>query len=234
MVKYLLRSFTPQEAAAITGVSQESQRDWRRRGLLKKTPSGGRNAYDHMDLAKFMTMKTLSETGIDLSKAQKIADAAALTIVFGLGRRLLKKADEGPPSIMFVPDHLLEKPEKTGKLRPMSEIDAYLRQSESKVKIDLSNLDAQQFFLLYYIHSYYENSGEHPQQRPFFYVVWNGSIGAPEFVLDIDKWFRENDSSGAVIILDTRPILNELASELSQLTDPLLTVIEPDTKKGAA
>jgi len=227
MIKFSVRTFTPQQAAEISGVSQETQRDWRRRGFLKKKPGGGWTAYDHLDLAKLMTMKTLSETGIDLSKAQKIADAAAWMIVYGLGRRFLKSSEE------------VRNPSKVMTVSEAENCKRRLRQKGNAQYTDLEDVirgpqGPMVFFGLYYLKIYKQNSGEIPPNGVFFYVIWNGSIGSPEFVLDISKWFTENPSSRAVIILDTRPVLNALTEKLSKLSNPLLTVIESNTERGAA
>jgi hypothetical protein len=61
-------SFTPSQAAAITGVSVDSQRDWRRRMFLPGNP-GGWTRYSLRDLCRLRLMRALVECGLPIGVA---------------------------------------------------------------------------------------------------------------------------------------------------------------------
>ncbi|RQW41376.1 helix-turn-helix domain-containing protein [Novosphingobium sp. LASN5T] len=69
---FTLTAFTPAEATAITGVSQDLQRDWRRRGFLPR--SEGHARFDLFGLAELLTMKLLSARDIGPKAAAEVAD----------------------------------------------------------------------------------------------------------------------------------------------------------------
>ncbi|MFN3932244.1 MAG: hypothetical protein ACK4JY_10895 [Brevundimonas sp.] len=79
------RSFTPAEAAAITGVQQGAQRDWRRRGALPKTEGWAK--FISLGLIEVALRRTMGEMGmphvepsLDLHEAVLQAQAWAATV----------------------------------------------------------------------------------------------------------------------------------------------------------
>ena len=65
-----LTMFTPAEAERITGVTTTMQRDWRRRGILKK--EGDTARFDLFDLCELLTLKLLSDRGIGPKAAAEV------------------------------------------------------------------------------------------------------------------------------------------------------------------
>ncbi|UVI39339.1 helix-turn-helix domain-containing protein [Qipengyuania spongiae] len=80
-----LTQFTPAEAENVTGVSTQTQRDWRRRGILAKRDEGHAR-YDLFDLAEMMAIKLLSDRGVPLIEAADVADWCGM----GIGYRALE------------------------------------------------------------------------------------------------------------------------------------------------
>lgn len=72
---YTLTQFTPAEAEAITGVSNNVQRDWRRHGYLRQ--SDGHARFNIFDLGKMLTMAKLSQRGIGPKDSFKVAEWCA-------------------------------------------------------------------------------------------------------------------------------------------------------------
>lgn len=62
-----LTLFTPGEAERITGVTNETLRNWRRRGHMKS--QAGHARFDVFGLADMWTLKMLSDRGLDLADA---------------------------------------------------------------------------------------------------------------------------------------------------------------------
>lgn len=104
-----LTQFTPAEAENITGVSTMAQRDWRRRGILEKRGEGHAR-YDLFDLGAMMSLKLLSDRGIPLDDAAKVADLCGM----GIGYRVLQWIDayegdhERTNEARRLPEQLLE------------------------------------------------------------------------------------------------------------------------------
>jgi hypothetical protein len=71
-------TFTPAEAARITGVSTTQQRDWRRRGFLPHFANHAR--FDAADLATLLAMRLLAERGIGPARTAGVVPSVALRI----------------------------------------------------------------------------------------------------------------------------------------------------------
>ena len=74
-------TFTAGEAEKITGLSPDTQRDWRRRGFLD-APEKGWSRYELRDLAELLVMSALQERGIGPSISKNIAGVVALRLSF--------------------------------------------------------------------------------------------------------------------------------------------------------
>lgn len=72
--------FGPAEVALHTGVTQEQQRDWRRRGVLLKSEDG-KARYTSIDLAEIVVRKELQAAGVPLTKARNSAAVGAMVVV---------------------------------------------------------------------------------------------------------------------------------------------------------
>lgn len=72
------REFSPSEAAAITGVSVDLQRDWRRRGLLPENKLGKWTRFDLKHIIEMFVMKVFSDAGFAVSNVAEIASLAIL------------------------------------------------------------------------------------------------------------------------------------------------------------
>lgn len=69
---YVYSEFSPTEAARITSVSADLQRDWRRRGVL--TMDVGRRAtFDTAQIGQLMVRRALSNIGVALQDSKKAA-----------------------------------------------------------------------------------------------------------------------------------------------------------------
>jgi DNA-binding transcriptional MerR regulator len=71
---YVEMQFTPAEAARLTGVSPDLQRDWRRRKILPARPTEGHSRYGFSDLCRMVALKAFSDAGVGL-KQGKVVDA---------------------------------------------------------------------------------------------------------------------------------------------------------------
>lgn len=88
-------SFSPKEAAALTGVSPVQQRDWRRHGFLPSAGDGW-TEYDAAGLARLYLIKAVSTMG-PVAQGSLVADALAAP----LGRYIEAVANggtSGPPT----------------------------------------------------------------------------------------------------------------------------------------
>ncbi|OGN44665.1 MAG: hypothetical protein A2623_07790 [Caulobacterales bacterium RIFCSPHIGHO2_01_FULL_70_19] len=103
-------SFTPAEAAAITGVQQGAQRDWRRRGALPK--SEGWAKFTSLGLIEIALRKTMGEMGmphvepsLDLHEAvlqaQTWAATASGAVAFEDGLDAVGEFPMGPPTARY-------------------------------------------------------------------------------------------------------------------------------------
>jgi len=72
--------FTPAEAAAITGVSVELQRDWRRRGIEKSLARGKHPRWTAEDLARLLVRGEFSRAGISIKQTDELAALSAAPI----------------------------------------------------------------------------------------------------------------------------------------------------------
>lgn len=107
---FTMTAFTPSEAAAITGVSTDLQRDWRRRGYLLS--GSGHARFDLFDLARMLTMQLLAARGIGPQQSVEIAEWCAL----GIARDVLAGTDawEGEPHLAPI-DFSIPKIDETGE-----------------------------------------------------------------------------------------------------------------------
>jgi hypothetical protein len=75
------RQFSSAEVEHITGVTQATQRDWRRRGFLSSIAGGGRAKYDLDDLIEIATLAALTQAGLPVSQAAQLAGLAILPVI---------------------------------------------------------------------------------------------------------------------------------------------------------
>ena len=98
------REFSPSEAALITGVSVDLQRNWRRRGLLPENKEGKWTRFSLDHIIKMSVMKVFADAGYSVSYVAKFASMAILpTLAF---------LHEAPGVVVFegdeVSDHIKE------------------------------------------------------------------------------------------------------------------------------
>lgn len=104
--------FTPARAAELTGVDVETQRNWRKRGLL---PSFARKhaRFDPFQLAQLAATRALSTHDVGPTYARPIAEMVASSIV---GHALLNCPDAiqaiGPPGVICDYQKLLQDSEE--------------------------------------------------------------------------------------------------------------------------
>ncbi|WP_324133673.1 MerR family transcriptional regulator [Bosea sp. (in: a-proteobacteria)] len=77
-VTHIAREFSPSEAAAITGVSVDQQRDWRRRDLLPANVKGKWTRFTLNQIIEMSVMKTFSDAGFAVSSVTTCACMAVL------------------------------------------------------------------------------------------------------------------------------------------------------------
>ena len=78
---YRETSFSPAEAATITGVALHLQRDWRSQGLLRARESG-RAAFTPRELAEMRVMVKLRSLGVSLADAKPLSEEAAPAVIY--------------------------------------------------------------------------------------------------------------------------------------------------------
>jgi hypothetical protein len=76
----IMTLFTPGEAARITGVSLDLQRDWRRRGYLPA--SEGHARFNLFDLGGMLVTQMLSERGVGPTHTREVAPLCAAAIAY--------------------------------------------------------------------------------------------------------------------------------------------------------
>jgi hypothetical protein len=74
-------TFEAREAERITGVSGQTQREWRRRGFFERAGEG-RADHDVHDLARLIVMRALADRAVGPADSSKIAASAALRIQY--------------------------------------------------------------------------------------------------------------------------------------------------------
>lgn len=98
------REFSPSEAAAITGVSVDLQRDWRRRELLPENEGGKWTRFRLDHVIQMSVMKVFADAGFSVSYVAKFASMAILPT--------LALLHDTPGAVVFegdeVSDHLKE------------------------------------------------------------------------------------------------------------------------------
>lgn len=72
-VEEVRNEFQAREAAAMSGVSQNLQRDWRRRGLLDVHEGDGRKRFTAFEIALLAVMGILSDAKLSVKSAQSLA-----------------------------------------------------------------------------------------------------------------------------------------------------------------
>lgn len=70
----VLETFTAAETAAMTGVSQDEQRDWRKRGFLPRL-TGGKAAFDLKAITTIMVAKRMNGLGIGPQSGWRTAES---------------------------------------------------------------------------------------------------------------------------------------------------------------
>ena len=73
-------TFTPAELQAIAGISVETQRDWRRRGLLEKSSDGKHKRFVLHEVAYLAALKHVINIGVPVSEARIAASGASKPI----------------------------------------------------------------------------------------------------------------------------------------------------------
>lgn len=79
------KEFSPSEAAAITGVSVDLQRDWRRRGLLPENKEGKWTRFNLDHIIEMSVMKVFADAGFSVSY---VAECASMAILPTLARMM--------------------------------------------------------------------------------------------------------------------------------------------------
>lgn len=101
--KIAFATFRSSEVEALTGLTQDQARDWRRRGLLS---NGGRGqpAYNAFDLAEISVRRGLNRLGIPLADTEHLMPVAVKFVVAEICRRTFD-ANAGVEDLL---DELLE------------------------------------------------------------------------------------------------------------------------------
>lgn len=89
--------FSSAEAEAVTLVSQATQRDWLRRGLISPGRNGGRTAFKGFDLAFLIILRELTRVQMFVAAAADIAALAAPMV-----ETFAEWASVGPEDARFV------------------------------------------------------------------------------------------------------------------------------------
>lgn len=76
-IRTIQKTFTPREAAKITGVSVDLQRDWRRRGFLERRDVGV-HKFELTDIIRMTVMRAFTQSGMPVSTANTMASIAVL------------------------------------------------------------------------------------------------------------------------------------------------------------
>lgn len=74
-------TFEARQSQHISGVSKQTQRDWRFHGYLERAGEGRAN-HDAFDLARLVFMRALADRGVGPADSSKIAPSAALRIAY--------------------------------------------------------------------------------------------------------------------------------------------------------
>jgi DNA-binding transcriptional MerR regulator len=77
-VEYVQAEFTPAEAAAITGVSTETQRIWRHRKILPPSRSTKHRRFQASELGELLALKAFSDAGVPMESVKEAASIAVL------------------------------------------------------------------------------------------------------------------------------------------------------------
>jgi hypothetical protein len=84
---YRLNTFSASEAERVSGLSQNMQRDWRKRGFLP--PVEGKARFDFFDIAVLKVMKLLADRGM----GPKAGGSIAWPVAYGIASRALRFAE---------------------------------------------------------------------------------------------------------------------------------------------
>lgn len=122
-LRYREGHFAPGEAAAITEVSLNLQRDWRSQGLLKAR-EGGQASFTPRELAEMRIMVKLRGLGLPLPLCRQAAEDAAPGVIFAALANHLDKAlaVDAPPEVAAEFIKALEKTTDAGYLYTLSDI----------------------------------------------------------------------------------------------------------------
>lgn len=96
------REFSPSEAAAITGVSLDLQRDWRRRGFLPENKQGKWTRFSLSDIIQMSTMKTFTDAGFSVSYVSSFSSMSVLPtleVIYEIPGAVVFEGDEVSDSI---------------------------------------------------------------------------------------------------------------------------------------
>jgi len=80
VIKFERRSFSPSEAARITGVSTTLQRDWRRRAIIQADGDGKWTRYDLAEVISLYLLKVFSDIGLNLKEMVPVASMGVLPV----------------------------------------------------------------------------------------------------------------------------------------------------------
>jgi hypothetical protein len=75
------REFSPKEAAEVSGVSPDLQRDWRRRGVLPGRVGGKWTSFTLYDVIQLTVMRAFSQSGLSLELAETFSGLAILPVL---------------------------------------------------------------------------------------------------------------------------------------------------------
>lgn len=78
------RDFSASEVEEVAGISQATQRDWRRRGFIGGRQPGKRAKYSLAQVCRFLVVSTLTKGGLPVSRAFDIAKIADPELAFNL------------------------------------------------------------------------------------------------------------------------------------------------------
>jgi len=73
--------FGASEVARLTGITQDRQRDWRRRGLLPAKAAGAHARFTALAVAQLMVRQNLSRLGVDLAETDEIAALSGFNVL---------------------------------------------------------------------------------------------------------------------------------------------------------
>lgn len=100
-MSHIQREFTPSEAANITGVSTDLQRDWRRRKVLPENEGGKWTRFSLSDIVQMSVLKAFSDSGFSVSS---VGDCAHMAIL-----PTLALLNDMPGAVVFEGDEISDR-----------------------------------------------------------------------------------------------------------------------------